>query len=373
MVGDQHMSRRVMSVALPLTMVSVLACAAGIRSAAAATGVATPSIAPSIVKTTVGSVSAPLQVAVPSVTTSPAQHTATVVFTPAPAGSASANVVKIDPLDTCVSCTTAQAGPASASSTAKAVRLLGQDISAGDSNNASGSGALIAFPANPLLSLMIADWMANAKSSANASESHSRAALVDLSLANGQIATVAVLEAVSNSTWNAQKSHGDGANNGVDLSLGSGALVIILLHSEASSDGHGNAYIASINGNEILSSGQTGGIPIVIPGMITITLLDVHASGGTASALVGTVSDLGGTPGEVAGVLTASSAGGLVPPPAATPAAPAAPVTGAPAPSGLAVPSTGTALPLVAVALFISGLCLLGMVARRRRGEAAIA
>jgi hypothetical protein len=70
------------------------------------------------------------------------------VTVPAPAGGARADVVKLDPLDTCISCTAAGAGPHGSRAGAIALRLLGNDISAGSSSSTSSNrGALIAVPA----------------------------------------------------------------------------------------------------------------------------------------------------------------------------------------------------------------------------------
>jgi len=288
-------------------------------------------------------------------------------------GSATANAVNVDLLKTCVSCTSATAGPSGSNSSVQAVNLVGQSVaggSASSSGTGSSSGHLIAVPADPLFTLLIADWMASAKSGS----SSSRAALVDLSAAQGQI-TLAVLEADSNATYtssgNTTTSTGDGSTSGVDLNLGKGQLVIILLHSEAHSSGTGTAYIASINGSEILSNSQTGNqITITIPGLITITLLNVSASGGTVTATVGTISNLGGMPGEVAGLFTSSGSGAVaqlkpLPPPPPPPVLP--PQTGLGP-----IDDHALRLVLVAVALFVAGLGALAIASRRRRDAVAI-
>lgn len=230
----------------------------------------------------------------------------------APAATASANAVSIPVLDTCVSCTNVDAGDGSADSNATALRILGHDVSAGHlSGNDSGGNALIALPANPLLSLAIADWMAATQTGNGSSSANSRASLVDLGLGpNGQVATLAVLEANSSAQWNASSSHGSAFTNGARLNLGNGALVVILLHSDADSDGTSHAYVASINGTSILSNTQIGQpITITIPGVITITLLQSQAGGGFAVGSVATGSNLLGMPGQQLGLFTSSGAG----------------------------------------------------------------
>lgn len=231
----------------------------------------------------------------------------------APPASASADAVSIPVLDTCVSCTSADAGPGSADGNATALRVLGHDLSAGSvSGNGQNQDALIALPASPLLNLAIADWFASAQSSDSSSNGSSRASLVDLGLGSGasQIATLAVLEASSNASWNPSSSTGSAFTNGVDLNLGHGALVVILLHSDSDSTNGSHAYVASINGTSILSN-QTVGKPIVItiPGVITITLLSTSANGGLAVGSVATGSGLLGMAGQQLGLFTTSASG----------------------------------------------------------------
>lgn len=229
----------------------------------------------------------------------------------APNASATGDAVSIPLLDTCVSCTSADAGPDSADGNATAIRILGHDVSAGSaSGNASNSGDLLALPTNPLLSLGIADWMASAAAGQNSSTGSSRASLVDLALANGQVATLAVLEAGSNASWTSGASQGSAYANGVHLTLGNGALVVILLHSDADSNGTPHAYIASINGTDIITSQETGQLPaITIPGIITINLLQTSASGGLSIGNVSTVTGLLGMPGQQLGLVTSSGQG----------------------------------------------------------------
>jgi hypothetical protein len=296
----------------------------------------------------------------------------------APAGHATANGLRLNPLDTCISCTDATAGPGASQGDSHALRLLGNDLSAGQaSSNGATSGALLAIPANPLLGLALADWMDQAQASGITSLAQARSALVDASVGNGQVATLAVLEGLSNASFAGAASHGDGATNGVDLTLLSGGLAVILLHSESSSDGHQQVYLVSLNGTEVLSSDQgIGGIPISIPGVIDLDLLRTGAAGGLGSAAIGTIADLLGSGDPVAGLLSTDSAGSAA-------AAPAAPVTTAAAhtaPSAastgsapaLRAPMTGAALGMAGVALLLAGISvLMAFVTRRPRAGRA--
>ena len=244
----------------------------------------------------------------------------------APPGTSSANALSVPLLDTCVSCTNSSAGPDSSStdSNATALRILGHDVSAGHitGDNQSGSGNLMALPPNPLIGLAIADWMAQTtRNGDGSSNSSSRAALVDLDLTNPMggppVATLAIFEAGSNASWSTNASSGNGFTNGVNLNLGNGALVVILLHSEShSSNGAQTAhtFVASINGNEILSNTQ---IPqklvITVPGIITISLLITNSNSCDANAAVGQVTDLLGMTGEQVGAFEVDATGCAAP------------------------------------------------------------
>jgi hypothetical protein len=294
------------------------------------------------------------------------------VVTPAPPGSSSASVLQVNTLNTCVACSSASAGSGPARSRAIALRLLGNDISGGEITGEGTNGnALLAIPANPLLALAIADWKVS-NATGTTSTAHSRAALADLALGpngpqGGGILTVAVLEATSDASGGTLASSGSGANNGVDLNLENGALVLLLLHSEASSNNTGSAYLVGINGQQIGTSQQTGGIPITVPGVVGVVLLQVNASGGNASSKVGTVGDLLGQQGQTAGVLTADAVGGTG---VTVPAPPTLPATGGGAPgdgAALGVPSAGVALGLSGLLLLVSGAAVLAATLRRRR------
>lgn len=283
----------------------------------------------------------------------------------APAGSATANAVSIPLLDTCVSCTNADAGSNSADGNATALRVLGHDVEAGHmSGNNSGSGALIALPVNPLLNLAIADWMAAANAGSTSSTGSARAALVDLGV--NQVLTVSVLEAGSNASWTGSSSQGNGYTNGVHLNLGNGALVVILLHSDSDSNSGSHAYVASINGTSILSNTQIGQpITITIPGVVTITLLQTSANGGLTVGSVATASNLLNMPGTQAGLFTTSGSGAHGGQPNANSGVQAA-STG----SDLGVPETGVGIGILGFVLATAGAA--AAVASRLRRQATV-
>jgi hypothetical protein len=317
----------------------------------------------------VGGAAAPVA---PLVTVTPRGQAST--GTPPPPGNATASGAHVNPIDTCASCTGAGADSGSSQSGATALRVVGQTLSGGSSSSTgTQSGQLVALPANPLMTLAVADWMTASEAPGS---SRSRSALVDLGLSDGQVATVAVLQAASAAGFEGTASHGAGANNGVNLTGGNGALVLVLLHSEANSDGGRSAYLASLNGTTLGGTNQDGDIPITVPGVITIHLLSVGADGGVAGAAIGSVNDVLSIPGQVASVLASTANGAGAPPIAMAPLAPAAGVASALAPpsthaAGPGIPLTGISIGAAGLVLLTSGLGLLGLSGRRRRAATA--
>jgi hypothetical protein len=288
--------------------------------------------------------------------------------TPPPPGNATANGAHVNPLDTCASCTGAGADGGSSQSGATALRVVGQTLSGGSSSSTgTQSGQLIALPANPLMTLAVADWMTAADAAGGSSSSRSHSALVDLGLGNGQVATVAVLEAASAAAFDGAASHGAGATNGVHLTAGNGGLVLVLLHSEANSDGGRSAYLVSLNGATLGGTNQDGDIPITIPGVITIHLLTVGASGGVAGAAIGSVNDVLAIPGQVASVLASTASGAGAPAVSPLPNTGVAAANAPSAHAGPGVPLTGISVGAAGLLLLTSGFGLLGLSARRRR------
>jgi hypothetical protein len=221
----------------------------------------------------------------------------------APELGATGNAIDADPFGTCVSCTSAGAGSNSSSSDAQGLHLADESVSEGQSpENGYASGEIVSVPANPLLGLVIGRYDTANRSTRTASEAHSSATFVRLALGDGTPATISVLDARSDATHNAGGSHGRAASNGVVASVASGQLVIILLHSDADGDGpgHGHVYVADVNDNEIMSSKQFSGAPVVIPRVATIAILSVGPNG----AVVGGVND--GKSQLVAGLVTSS-------------------------------------------------------------------
>jgi hypothetical protein len=218
---------------------------------------------------------------------------------------ASGNAVNADPFGTCISCTGAGAGSNSASSDSQGLHLADESVAEGQSpTNGYASGEIIAAPANPLLGLVMGRYDTQNRATRDSSEAHSTATFAKLMLGDGQLATLAVFEARSDATYNGSKSHDSATTNGVTANADNSRLVIILLHSDADSDGPGHVYVAHVNGSEIMSSKElSGGVPITIPKVASILLLGVGPNG----AVVGGVND--GKSQQAAGILTSYTGG----------------------------------------------------------------
>jgi hypothetical protein len=375
------MFKRLLVTAGSLVVAGAVPAALSLSGASAATATQTgllPATALAPVTSLVNSVTSSLFGTHPAVPAHPASA-APVGHGVAPASHSTGNGLSLNPLDTCISCTSATAGRGASVGQSHALRLLGNDLSAGQaSSNGGNAGALIALPANPILGLALADWMNQAQASGISSLAHARSALVDANLANGQIATLAVLEGMSTAAYNGGSSMGDGATNGADLSLLNGGLAVVLLHSESASNGNQEVYVVSLNGDQLLSSDQgVGGIPISIPGVIDINLLQTGAAGGLGNAALGTIADLLGTNGPVAGVLSTDSSGSAAvtaSAPIAAPHAAAASIHSAAATGkapSLKTPMTGAAFGMAGFALLFSGISVvMAMLGRRPRRTA---
>jgi len=60
-----------------------------------------------------------------------------------------------------------------------------------------------------------------------------------------------VLTSSSSAASSPSGSYSSASGNGVEGELGNGALVLVLLHTQASSDGRSQVSVASINGHEL--------------------------------------------------------------------------------------------------------------------------
>jgi hypothetical protein len=298
-------------------------------------------------------------------------------------GGGDAAALEAAQFQTCVSCTSVEGGPDGPAAHATALRVLGHELARGGSRGGSSErNAILALPSNPVLDLAVAGWETGTDVGASPA-AWSRSALVDAALlpagedsTTGGLLTVAVLESFSDAGWTPSGSHGYAASNGADIGVDDGALVLILLHSQATSDGHDNAYIASVDGEAVGgNTGESAGMPLEVPGVVAATLFAVHAGRDTGSAGIGTVDRLLELDPPVAGVLTssangvraaASTSGAVLSPPVTGAAVPAS----APPRSGATgVPATGAAPALAGALVVLTGAALAAVSRGRRRGR----
>jgi hypothetical protein len=245
----------------------------------------------------------------------------TAAAAPAPVGVAPAGgeaaALEIEPLQTCVSCTSVEGGPDGPAAHASPLRLLGHELARGGSRGGSSErNAIVALPSNPVLDLAVLGWETGTAIGA-APAAWSRSALVDAAVlpagedsTTGGLLTVALLESFSDAGWTGSGSHGYAASNGADIGVDNGALVILLLHSQATSDGHDNAYVASVDGQALGGNlGESSGMPLDVPGVASVTLFAVRAGEDAGSAAVGSVDRLLDMPAPTADVLASSASG----------------------------------------------------------------
>jgi hypothetical protein len=195
----------------------------------------------------------------------------------------------IDFLATCLSCTTAQAGPNSSGAEGRELRLAGETLSEGSvPANGYSSGALFILPENPLLRMAIAGWDGSTSADRCSSRAHARGSLLELAPGDGRAATATVGESTSDATYNGRASRGSSQSNGLRAAVMSGQLALVVLHSESSSDSPGRVYVASVNGQETLpTSAASGDHGITVPGATRVTVLQSDRAG----AHIGSASD----------------------------------------------------------------------------------
>lgn len=246
----------------------------------------------------------------------PASQPAATTTTAAPPAHAEAAALLIDGL-LAIGHTTADAGPDSSSASANALEVGGKPLIDGTTGgtqkgNGTSSGALLDTGLTPLGQLQLTPWKASASGGNGSSSSDADAALARLILIDPSVLKASVLQSSSHANYTSSGSTGSATSDGAVVDAGNGALTVDLLHAESSSSGSGgSSYLASINGNQIGTSGQAnGGCTLTVPQVISLSCLT--ASGGpgssTASSAVGTATIADGqAPG---GELVASKSSG---------------------------------------------------------------
>jgi hypothetical protein len=190
--------------------------------------------------------------------------------------------VNLDPLATCLSCTSAQAGPNSSAAEGRELRLAGESVCEGQvPANGYANGTLVALPSNPLLRLAVAEWDGYATANRGASRSHARGALLDVAFGDGGIAAATMGDSTSDATYSGSAPHARSDSNGARAGLGGGRLALVVLHSEGSSDAPGHAYPASVNGEEVMPSNRArDDNRVTVPRVTSVALLHSDGSGG---------------------------------------------------------------------------------------------
>ena len=273
----------------------------------------------------------------------------------AASGSSSAAPANDPTGNACVSCTSASSQGGSGGASANELSLMGDGFSGGSSSgNSSGSGSIVAVAAGPTASASIARWMSSSSSSGSSGTSNAGADVATVQLGN-QLASVAIVDsqssASSSQTAGGSSGAGSASTSGLDLTGLNGQVAIILLHSSNSSNGQGSAYLASLDGHEIGSTGNAS-VPIVIPGVGTIVLVPASSHGGQSSAAGGSGDAAASGQSRHVGFALANtgSAGGVQ---RANTRTTADTKTGGG--SAAPVPATGVALGLLALLLIAGG------------------
>jgi hypothetical protein len=199
---------------------------------------------------------------------------------------ATAHFLYADFLGTCVACTSTGAATNRSSAEARGSRILTESASEGQGPaNGYSSGVLVALPSNPLLHLALDSWSARTGAAPAGSRGHADAALVDLGLAQPGLLDVTAAQASSDSSTSGSGATAATEINGLRMTLGGGAIRLVVLHSEASNHGNGHAYLASLNGVVVLGSGEMAPDgPITVPRVVSLQLLHGGADGAAGAA-----------------------------------------------------------------------------------------
>jgi hypothetical protein len=224
---------------------------------------------------------------------------------PAESHVGSGDGVNLDPLGTCISCTSASAGNNSSASESRELRIASESLAEGQGPaNGYNGGSALSLPPNSLLDLALGSFQMDDRADHASSEAHSHATFADLRLADGRMARIAILESRSNASYSrAGGGHRDGSSSGVSAALS--GMGVVLLHSDSSSSGPGHVYLVQLNEREVASADQLGtGTPLIVHHVATISVVRTGPDG----ALVGGVQD--GSSNQAAGIVATSANSG---------------------------------------------------------------
>ena len=217
---------------------------------------------------------------------------------------ASADVVNIDPLATCLSCTGAGAASGDSSSYSRSIKVADESVAEGESpTNGYTGGSILSLPPNPLLMLAIGTWQADNRHDATSAEGHSYANAAALTVADGQVGTLTLLQARSDATRSRTGQSGQASSDGAQAGLAGGRVTLVLLHSDASTHEPGHVYVAQVNDQRLMTSDQLmGGFPVAVPYVGSVSLF--HGAPNR-----GVVGDVGDSKSQGAAEIVSTSTG----------------------------------------------------------------
>ena len=233
----------------------------------------------------------------------------------APPGTASATALQVGSLIG-VSDTGATANPSTSNAEASVVDVGGQTVlGLGGSQPSTGEsgGSLLDTGATLPAQVQVAPWAASATGSpSSASRSSQASAAVARANAPG-VVKADVLQSSSQASHTSERSVGASSSDAADLSVLDVAR-LVLLHSEATSEGTGHSYLVGLNGTEIGTDDQLGATcALNVPGLLGLSCLT--ASGGAAGGLTSAAAELLGvtsvvTPLDPVAAFTAAASSG---------------------------------------------------------------
>jgi hypothetical protein len=189
--------------------------------------------------------------------------------------------LNLDPLATCVSCTSARAGENSTGAEGRELRVAGESVSEGQvPANGYANGWLVAVPFNDAVRCAVAGWNGSTSANGESSRADARGALLDLDVGHGSLATLSLFDSASEAEYSDSSSRAHSSSDGARGGLGGGALRLVVLHSEGSSDGRGDTSLVSVDDVQLMRSARPAPDGIAVPGVTSVSLLHSDGSGG---------------------------------------------------------------------------------------------
>lgn len=203
--------------------------------------------------------------------------------TPAPPSESTAVAINVNGV-AAVGRTGATSGPGGGQAGATALELGGKPVvsQAGGTQKGDGEskGAVLDTGTTPLGGVQVAPW--RAKVAGNRSEAD--AALLRFFVLGPNVVRASVLESTSSTDYTTLLSRSRGTSDGAKVNVGGDALAVVLLHSESDSSGTGKTYVASINGNEILTQKDSKTCTLAVPSAVALACLSVSGGAGSVAA-----------------------------------------------------------------------------------------